>query len=159
MSGSLTHKKKSIVHAIQHMNNSIVAAIRSAKDDIIEELHNVHHPDYQHSNAANMSSKERSDTIINKVLGSIDEPQTHANSTSLGPMTLQELLGDTPIEDSGPMTMQELSSPSPETKRRSKQVLYILGGNHKRSHKRTKHVHFRKSQRKRPKQTVRRKRH
>jgi len=159
MSGSLNHKKKSIVHAIQHMNNSIVAAIRSAKDDIIEEIQNVHQPNYQHPNAANMSSKERADTIINKVLGSIDEPQTHRNSTSLGPMTLQEILGNTPIEDSGPMTMQELSSPSPETKRHSKQVLYILGGNHTRSHKPTKRVHFRKSLRKRPKQTMRRKRH
>ncbi len=78
MSGSLTHKKKSIVHAIQHMNHSIVAAIRSAKEDIIEEIHNIHHPDYQHSNAASMSSKERTDNIINEVLGSIAEPQTHA---------------------------------------------------------------------------------
>jgi hypothetical protein len=158
MSGSLTHKKKSIVHAIQHMNHSIVAAIRSAKEDIIEEIQNIHHPDYQHSNAASMSSKERTDTIINEVLGSIAEPQTHRNSTSLGPMMLEEILGNTPIEDSGPMTMQELSSPSPETKRRSKPVLYILGGNHKPSHKQTNRVHFRKSQRKRPKHTVRRKR-
>lgn len=155
MSGSLTHKKKSIVDAIQHMDHSIVAAIRSAKDDIIEEIQNAHHPDYQRSNAA---SKERTDTIINKVLGSIDEPQTYTNSTSLGPMMLQEINDNTPTGDSGPMTIQELSTPSPETKSPPKRVLFILGGNHKRSHKRTNRVHFRKSQRKRPKQTVRRKR-
>ena len=159
MSGSLTRKKKPIVNAIQHMNNSIVAAIRSAKEDIIEEIQNIHNPDYQRSNTASMSSKERTDNIINKVLGSIDEPQTHRNSTSLGPMTLQEILCNTPPEDSGPMTIQELNSPSPETKRRSKQLVYILGGNHTRSHKPTKRVHFRKSLRKRPKQTMRRKRH